>query len=270
MTYTGCLQLEVGKKENRSVIGNSFFDGVFKITRPTYFSDGMPLLTLLHVGGGYVDGDTYKSEVIVHEDAQLALTTQASTKVYKSPRYGVVQTMDYHLKENSVLFVKQDPLILYHDANFSQYTNVHMSSTSTFYYTDIITPGWSQNGRLFQYKKLASKLRIFINGQLEVFDHQLIVPEKMSGDLMRLEGYTHIGTMIMIHQQISDELIDDIRSEMSTIAIDVRFGISMLNVKGFSIKVLALSTPEIELIFSICEKMFRKRLYNQDKIEWRK
>jgi urease accessory protein len=270
MTYTGYLQLEVGNKQNRSVICNSYFDGVFKITRPTYLAEGLPLLTLLHVGGGYVDGDMYKAEVIVNDDARLAITTQASTKVYKSPRYGVSQTMDYILHSNSELFVKQDPLILYHDANFIQHTNVKMSSSSTFYYTDIITPGWSQDGRLFQYKRLASKLKIFVDGQLEVFDHQLIVPDKMNGDLMQLEGYSHIGTMIMIHNQVSAALIEDIREAISNLAGDVRFGISLLNVKGLSIRVLASSTPKIELIFSECEKIIRKQLYKLDKIEWRK
>ncbi|MBZ5750449.1 urease accessory protein UreD [Metabacillus rhizolycopersici] len=270
MTYTGYLQLEVDKKQDRSVISNSFFDGVFKITRPTYLSDGLPLLTLIHVGGGYVDGDTYKTEVVVTEDARLALTTQASTKVYKSPRYGVTQTMDYFLKSESELFVKQDPIILYKDANFTQVTNVYMSSTAVFYYTDIITPGWSLDGKLFQYKKLTSKMKIFIDGQLEVFDHQLLVPEKQLEDFMQLEGYSHLGTMFMIHHKINEALIEDIRIVLSTIPHDVRFGISMLNIKGLSIRVLASSTPVIELVFSECEKIIRKQLYNEEKIEWRK
>lgn len=270
MTYTGYLKLEVGKKQNRSVICNSYFDGVFKITRPTYLAEGLPLLTLLHVGGGYVDGDTYKAEVIVNEDSRLALTTQASTKVYKSPRDGVSQTMDYILKDSSELFVKQDPLILYHDAKFIQYTNVKMCSTSTFYYTDIITPGWSKDGKYFQYNRLASKLKIFIDEKLELFDHQLIIPDKMSGDLMQLEGYSHIGTMIMINHQVSETLIEDIRKVIAAVTYDVRFGISLLNVKGFSIRVLASSTPNIETIFAECEKIILKQLFKQDKIEWRK
>jgi urease accessory protein len=270
MTYTGYLQLEVGKKQERSVICNSYFDGVFKITRPTYLPEGLPLLTLIHVGGGYIDGDSYKTEVVVNEGARLALTTQASTKVYKSPRFGVTQTVDYFLKSDSELYVKQDSLIPYKDANFTQATSVYMSSTAVFYYTDIITPGWSRDGRLFQYKKVASKMKIFVDGQLEVFDYQLLVPENQLEDLMQLEGYTHIGTMFMIHSQINETLIEEIREAVSVLPHNVRFGISLLSMKGLSIRVLASSTPAIESIFVECETIIRKQLYNKEKIEWRK
>jgi Urease accessory protein UreH len=98
MTYTGYLQVEVGNKNGKSIMTNSLFDGVFKITRPVYLSSGMPLLILIHVGGGYVDGDTYHTDMTVHESARLAITTQASTKVYKSKNFGVRQSTNYTLK----------------------------------------------------------------------------------------------------------------------------------------------------------------------------
>ncbi|MEW8986878.1 MAG: urease accessory protein UreD, partial [Bacillus sp. (in: firmicutes)] len=94
----------IEKRFNKSVITNSFFDGVLKITRPSYVSENLPLLTLIHVGGGYVDGDTYLTEVTLNESAALALTTQAATKIYKSPRYGATQTLNYVLKEGSALY----------------------------------------------------------------------------------------------------------------------------------------------------------------------
>ncbi|UGB29387.1 urease accessory protein UreD [Metabacillus sp. B2-18] len=269
MTYTGYLQLEVEKKQNRSVISNSFFDGVLKITRPTYLPEGLPLLTLIHVGGGYVDGDSYKTEVVVSEGAKLALTTQASTKIYKSPRLGVTQYMDYFLKNNSELYVKQDSLIPYKDANFSQQTNVYMDSNSIFYFTDIITPGWSEDGKLFQYEKVASKMKIFIDDKLQVFDHQLLVPNQNLHQFMQLEGYTHIGTLFMIHPHVSETVIEKIREALSS-SIDARFGISLLNVPGLALRVLANSTPAIEMIFNMCETVLRKDLDEKEMIEWRK
>lgn len=269
MTYTGYLELTVEKKYNRSVISNSFFDGVLKITRPTYLPEGLPLLTLIHVGGGYVDGDSYKTEVVVGEGAKLALTTQASTKIYKSLQFGVRQEMDYFLQAGSELLVKQDPLIAYKDAQFSQVTNVYMEQTSIFYYTDIITPGWSEDGKLFQYKNISSKLKLFIDGELQVFDHQLLMPGENLQKLMQLEGYTHIGTLFMIHPQVDENLIEKIRVELRSVNHS-RFGISALSAKGLSMRALAFSTPEIEEVFSVCEEVIRHHLENKEKIEWRK
>jgi urease accessory protein len=269
MTHTGYLHLEAESKGNKTIITNSFFDGILKITRPAYLQNELPLLTLIHVGGGYVDGDSYLTEVVVGETARLALTTQASTKVYKCPRYGVKQSADYFLKTGSELYVKQDSLIPYKGASFTQTANVYMSSTAVFYYTDIITPGWSKDGELFAYKKVATKMKIFVDGSLEVFDHLLLEPTGKLRELMGLEGFTHIGTMFFIHPNISPKLAEELRENLKDYK-DIRIGISILNVKGVSIRILANQTPKIETVISKCESYLREKLYNEEEIEWRK
>lgn len=270
MTYTGYLEVEVGNKRNKSVITNSFFDGVFKITRPTYLPNGLPVLTLIHVGGGYVDGDTYLTEVVVNESSSLALTTQASTKVYKSPRYGVTQTMNFFLKNNSELYVKQDSLIAYKDACFTQNIHVYMSSSAVFSYTDIITPGWAEDGSLFQYQKVASKMRIYVDGELKVFDHLLLLPTDQLERVMMLEGFSHLGTMYYLDQKIDEAFLEVIRKELDRFSHQARFGVSMLSVKGMSVRILANQTDIIESIFTSCEQSIRRNLYQQEKIDWRK
>ena len=270
MTHTGYLQVEVGKRLNKSVITNSYFDGVLKITRPAYLSEDLPLLTLIHVGGGYVDGDSYLTEVTVSESATLALTTQASTKVYKSPRFGACQTADYFLKEDSSLYVKQDPLILYKDASFTQSTHVYMTSSSTFYYTDIVTPGWSKDGQLFQYKKVTSKMKIFVDGRLAVFDHLHLNPDDRLEPFMYLEGFTHVGTMYFIHQKVDAHLVEDLSIKLSNLSEQARVGVSLLGVKGLSIRILAVSTTVIESIFTEVESYISDLYVHQEKIAWRK
>lgn len=270
MTYTGYLQIEVGKRLNKSVITNSYYDGVLKITKPTYVSETLPLLTLIHVGGGYVDGDTYLTEVTLNKSTSLALTTQASTKVYKSHRFGASQRMNYVLKENSVLYVRQDPLILYKNARFIQNTNVHMSSTSTFFYMDIITPGWSADGELFQYEKFTSKLKVFVDGKLAVFDHLLLQPTDGLEQFMYLEGYTHIGTMLFLDKRVKAAFVEELREELLGMAEKARIGISLLCINGLSIRILANTTDCIESIFTECETYINQKLLKRERLEWRK
>lgn len=270
MTYTGYLHIEAGKKRSRSVITNSFFDGVLKITRPTYIHDDLPQLTLIHVGGGYVEGDSYYTKVVVREASRLALTTQASTKVYKSPRLGVTQTVEYVLENDSELFVKQDSLILYKEADFTQCMHVHMEASATFYYTDIITPGWSEDGQPFPYQRFVSKMKIFVDGFLEVFDHLLLQPSNQLEPFMHLEGFTHIGTLLFIHPEVSQYFIDELRTTLAGEDSPVRLGISMLNVKGMSLRILANSTHMIEKVFTEFDGFISKHLYDNENIEWRK
>lgn len=270
MTYTGYLKVEVSNRFKRSVITNSYFDGVLKITRPSYITENLPLLTLIHVGGGYVDGDSYLTEVMLNESSSLALTTQASTKVYKSPRIGSTQTMNYFLKKDSALFVKQDPLILFRDAKFVQNTNVYMSSSATFSYTDIITPGWSEDMKLFPYERVSSKMKIFVDDSLVVFDHLLLQPSEKLEQLMYLEGFTHIGTMFFFNQSVNASFVDKMREELGNISNIARIGVSLLPSRGVSIRILATSTPVIESIFRDFETYINNRLVNIEKFEWRK
>jgi urease accessory protein len=177
--------------------------------------------------------------------------------------------MDYFLKPNSELYIKQDSLIPYKDANFTQYTNVYMSSSAVFYYTDIITPGWSEDGKHFQYNKVASKMKIYVDDELAVFDHQLLQPNEQLEKMLYLEGYTHIGTMFFLHPKINERIIEELREEFIHYKT-FRFGISILSVKGMSVRILANSTPIIESFFTECESFLRELLNNEEIIDWRK
>ncbi|APH04500.1 urease accessory protein UreD [Bacillus weihaiensis] len=269
MVYTGYLALEVGKKRERSFISSSFFDGVFKITRPTYLVEDLPLLTMIHVGGGYIDGDTYRTEITMKNRAKLALTTQASTKVYKSMEKGVSQENEFHLGEKCELYLKQDPLILYKNARFMQDTTVHLTDSSVFYFTDIISPGWSPDGLPFQYERLQSKMKIYVNESLQIIDHLLLEPSKKIDGIMQLEGYSHIGSLIYIHEKIEEKMIQELY-ELLIRKKKIRVGISLLPIKGLTIRVLASNSYEIEGAFNEVESFIFQHLYDKEPIHWRK
>ena len=73
----------------------------------------------------------------------------------------------------------------------------------------------------------------------------------------------------MIHPHVNETLIEKIREALSS-SIDARIGISLLNIPGLALRVLANSTPAIEMIFSVCETLIRKELDEKEMIEWRK
>ena len=115
--------------------------------RPIYLDDtGQVCYFLINPGGGYVDGDTYRMEITVEEEAELLLTTQSATKVYRTPNKPVVQETELILKKNSVLEYIPDPLIGYRDASYKQKNVIRMEQGSTLIYSDMLTPGWSPEG----------------------------------------------------------------------------------------------------------------------------
>ncbi|MCA0992785.1 urease accessory protein UreD [Guptibacillus hwajinpoensis] len=269
MTYTGYLQLEASERYGKSVLSDAYYNGVFKISRPTYTEEGLPLVQLIHVGGGYVDGDTYFTKINVRKNAKLAVTTQASTKIYKTRNKQVEQKSVYKLDEKSQLHLKLDPLIAYRDARFIQQTDVYMDKSAVLFLTDIVTPGWSKEGELFPYTCVTSKVKIYQNEKLAVYDHLRLKPDEDVRSLLQLEGNTHIGSLFFIHPSVSEEWIETLREELSSFP-DAHFGVSMLPIPGCCFRILAKRTSRIEKVFAAIETFIHRTINNQSAISWRK
>lgn len=171
MSYTGVLDLFASKKNEKTIISSCYYEGALKIARPIYLEGDSPSIYLIHVGGGYVNGDSYFTQIQVDDSAHLLVTTQSSTKVYKTPTEPVRQQTKIKLGFGSVLEYIPDSLIAYEDARFIQETEVEIERDSCFFYSDIITPGWSKDGSFFKYEWIRSKLKIYRDGQLVLFDH---------------------------------------------------------------------------------------------------
>lgn len=249
---TGELRLKVQNIKNRMVFRESYVSGAFKLGKPVW-RNGIPLYYLLHVGGGYVSGDTYTQNIELLDKTTLYLTTQAATKVYKGNRPAIVQTT-IKVGEQSHLSLLQDPLILYENAVFHQKTTVQLSESSTFYFSEIITPGWSPSKEPFQYKELYSDLSIVRNGTLFYVD-RLFWQKNMQTQFLQMGLFSHYGTFLCIEQLPTSfyETLD--RMEMQGIEV----GYSKLQKNGFVLKVAANDTQCIEALFQQVDDLLRKQ-----------
>ena len=247
---TGELRLTVNKINGRHIFEDSYVSGAFKIGK-TVWRQGIPLYYLLHVGGGYISGDSYKQDISVLKNAALYLTTQAATKVYKGTTPANVETT-IQLAENSHLSLLQDPLILYENARFHQRTMINMASSSTLHYSEIFTPGWSPTEELFAYEELFNELSITIEGKRFYVD-RLYWTRGIQQQMLHLGYYTHLASYICI-----DTISEDIYEELLAIqAEDCTIGISRLEKKGFVLKVAGMSSQTLESVIMQVDNIVR-------------
>lgn len=270
MSYTGVLELSAQKKQTKSVVSSCYYEGALKITRPVYLEDGSPSIYLIHVGGGYVDGDQYLTKLVVEEEAELAVTTQSSTKVYKTPNKPVIQKTYIKLSRGSVLEYFPDPLIAYEGARFIQETDLHLEDDSCLFYSDIITPGWAKDGSYFRYDWIRSKLKVFKDDRLIVFDHTLFEPDDHFGGIMQLDGFTHVGTFFILHKKAGKEFLDQLYEIMKDFHVHTRFGLSILPENGVVLRILASNTGIIEKMIAHAHTFARQELLGKNGVIWRK
>src|SRR5690625_6558088 len=83
----------------------------------------------------YLDGDTYSMTVSLDEGAELMLTTQSSTKVYKTLHSHAYQETTFYLKKYSYLEYLQDALIVYKYEKYYKINIVQMTVGATLMYS---------------------------------------------------------------------------------------------------------------------------------------
>src|SRR5690625_4254220 len=201
--WTGVLKLDMENRQGRTVAKKVYFQGAFKVMRPVYHNNGnTPCYYVLNPGGGYLDGDTYSMTVSLDVGARLTLTTQSSTKVYKTPTSHAYQDTTFYLKKDSYLEYLPDALIAYKDATYYQKNVVHMDEGATLLYSDIVTPGWSPEGKQFSYDLLRLKNEIYMESELVAFDHIKLQPEEQDMTALGImEVNTHIDSFIVIGEK---------------------------------------------------------------------
>lgn len=271
--YEGFLELEFTNANDKTTVSKRNFNGLIKASRELKRENGtVPLLYIIGLGGGYVEGEKYKYIFTLKDNAKAVITTQASTKVYKSPnKIATEQETSIYLERNSVLEYITDSLILYKDAVYKQKNNIYMDKSSTLIYSDGITSGWAPDGSNFSYNTVQLKNNIYIDNELVLLDNLVINPRE--NDVSKLgffEEYLCFGTLIVINSSISHNVIEDLRELIKNENLSIDYGITELEVPGFVLRVLANLTQDIDHVISICHNYVRRNFLGSKELDIRK
>ena len=263
--WTGVLRLGAEGRRGKTVSNKVYFQGAFKVMRPIYHDDsGQACYYLLNPGGGYLDGDRYQMKISLEKQAKLTLTTQSATKIYKTPHNQAYQEAEFNLKEGSYLEYIPDPLIGYQNARYQQKNVIYMESGCTLFYSDIITPGWSPDGEKFSYDKLQLINEVYMENELVVYDHIKLSPatQEING-LGLMEGYSHLGSMIVIDEKVNSDTLDRLIQAIPSKSTSCKIGLSLLPIPGFTLRVLANTTQTIERIFADFHHILSQEWFNK-------
>src|SRR5690349_4466504 len=103
--------LEVARGEARSVVLRAAARSPLRLLLPRNHGDAIWAYQS-SLGGGLVDGDDVTLRVRVGAGAAALVATQASTKVYRSPR-GCRQRVDAEVGDGGLLVLLPDPVVCY-------------------------------------------------------------------------------------------------------------------------------------------------------------
>lgn len=133
---------------------------------------------ILGYGGGLLAHDFVKVVVKTDPGAIGIITTQASTKVYKSFKSTTtsIQHLKAKIQKDSLLAIVPDQITCFKKAKYRQRQSYHLESTGNLLLLDWLSSGRSAPPRSerWQFSHYDSSVEIFLAGSLLCRDHLLL------------------------------------------------------------------------------------------------
>ncbi|XP_047338466.1 urease accessory protein D [Impatiens glandulifera] len=187
-------------------IGNSLADAVWVYS--------------ISYGGGIVSGDSISCGFTIGDGCTTVLTTQSSTKVYKSLGSKVSeQNLEAEIGHNSLFVVVPDPVTCFSTARYSQKQIFRIASNSSLLLVDWITSGRIETGEKWDFEMYKSINRIFAeDGQPVFIDSVLLEKGRYSPVSERMQHYQVLAMVIIMGprlKHIQDQIQEEVKRMMS-------------------------------------------------------
>ena len=115
---------------------------------------------ILSPSGGILQGDRYRMDVELRNNAISHITTQGATRIYKMESNYATHMVTLNLKDNSYLEFIPEQIIPYKNSRFYQKTNLQIDDSSTVVYSETIVPGRIAMGEMFDDKTILTSVYI--------------------------------------------------------------------------------------------------------------
>jgi urease accessory protein len=153
-------------------------------------------------GGGIVGGDEIHVTAEVGEGARALLTTQASTRVYRSLR-PAKQSVTATVHPHGLLAVVPDPVVCFADAHFTQTQTCDLRRDASLVIVDWLTSGRHAAGERWAFSHYESRFDIRRDAQPIFFD-ALVLEPFLDSIALRMGHFDVIVTAIVTGPLVAD------------------------------------------------------------------
>lgn len=173
----------------------------------------------LNYGGGIVSGDSISCELTVKDGSTAVLTTQASTKVYKSRgEERSEQLLEARIGSDALLAVLPDPVTCFATARYVQKQVFRVDSASSLVLVDWFTSGRHGRGEIWEFDLFKSTNQIFLQDDHPLFlDTVLLERGSPNSIIERMHGYQVIAMVVILGpkvKNIRDQIRENVKKMM--------------------------------------------------------
>jgi urease accessory protein len=147
------------------------------------------------LGGGLVGGDRVRVTANVGTGAYALITTQASTKVYRSQKRAS-QSMHATLDRGALLVVLPDPVVCFSGADFTQTQRYDLRGDASLVVLDWMTSGRHEAGERWAFSRYESRLAI-LRDDREILSDALVLEHDLDSVAERMARFEVLLTAVL-------------------------------------------------------------------------
>jgi urease accessory protein len=158
------------------------------------------------LGGGLVGGDEIQIHANVTAGARALVTTQASTKIYRSLRRSR-QSIGATVDADALLAVVPDPIVCFADADFTQTQRYDLHDTASLVMVDWMTSGRHAAGERWAFARYESRFDIR-RGPQRIFLDGLVLEPDIDSVQTRMGRFDALSIAVISGPLVADAAAD--------------------------------------------------------------
>jgi urease accessory protein len=264
------LKLEHDPGRQKTVAKEQYSKVPLYTQRALYLEESLPSMAYMFImspSGGILQGDRYRMDITLKNNAFFHLTTQGATRLYRMDKNYATQLVNITVGEGCYFEFIPDQIIPYRSSRFYQNVTLNVHDNSTMIYSEILVPGRVSSGESFEYDicylKASAKNQ---KGDLRFIDIALLEPKKRNiKDFGILEGFDVIGSVyILAEKKYIRGLNDQINSAIESLP-KIYGGATILpNNSGVMVRLLGPFASDIRDIIYEIVRISRKVILNAE------
>ena len=212
------LRFEQDLERGKTVVKEQYSKVPLYTQRALYLEESLPSMAYMYIispSGGILQGDRYRMDITLKNNAYAHITTQGATRIYRMEKNYATQIVNVVVDDSCYFEFIPDQIIPYRDSRFYQKVDLKVHDNATMIYAEMIVPGRVASGESFKYDICYMKaLARNQNHMLRFIDVAVLEPKKrILKTLGILENFDVVGNMyILTKAKYVTELSKDINS----------------------------------------------------------
>ena len=240
--------LDIARVDRRSVVRRAYATSPLRWLMPRNHGPAAWVYASSY-GGGLVGGDTLRLTISIGAGASAFVSSQASTKVYRSRDRSSAE-LEATVSAGGHLVLWPDPVVCYAASTFRQSQCVELRDDGSLILVDTMTSGRRASGERWQFVEYTNRITVRQDGRVVLFDSTRL--SAVEGDLAaRLGRFDVLCSVVIVGARFRENIraiTESIGSRPIERRADLLLSAALVGDTGCLFRVVGRSTEQVTAV----------------------